>query len=160
MDYFLLIAVALLILGIIGSVAPAMPGVLLSAGGIFLYWWSTGYTEPGNFFIILTAVLSGFTVVLDWFSGAITAKAGGASSKTSVAAGVAGFFGFFLLGGPVGVFIAVGATVFLREYFRTGDLHQSKKAGIYSALGLLASTFMQVLVTFTLLVGFLLVVLL
>jgi len=160
MDYFLLMAVALLILGIIGSVAPAMPGVLLSMAGILLYWWSTGYTEPGNIFIIVTVILGGVTLALDWFAGAITAKAGGASAKTSVAAGVAGFFGFFFLGGPVGVLIAVGGTVFLREYLRTGDMKQSRKAGFYSALGLLASTFMQVMVTLTLLVAFLLVVLL
>lgn len=156
----MLIAVALLILGIIGSVAPAMPGVLLSVAGVLLYWWSTGYTNPGNIFIAVTIFLGVVTVALDWFSGAITAKAGGASSKTSLAAGVAGFLGFFLLGGPFGVLIAVGLTVFAREYLRTGDMKQSRKAGIYAALGLVASTFMQVLVTFTLLVAFLLVILL
>lgn len=159
MDYFLLMAVALLILGIIGSVAPAMPGVLLSVGGILLYWWSTGYTEPGNLFIIVTVILGGITLALDWFAGAITAKAGGASGKTSLAAGIAGFFGFFLLGGPVGILIAVGGTVFLREYLRTGDMEQSREAGFYAALGLLGSAFMQLLVTFTLLVSFLIVIL-
>lgn len=159
MDYFLLMAIALLILGIIGSVAPAMPGVLLSVGGILIYWWSTGYTEPGNLFIIVTVILGGITLALDWFAGAITAKAGGASAKTSLAAGIAGFFGFFFLGGPLGVLIAVGGTVFLREYLRTGDVGQSRKAGFYSAIGLLGSAFMQLLVTFTLLVAFLIVIL-
>lgn len=160
MDYFLLIAVALLILGLVGSIAPAMPGVLLSVAGVLLYWWSTGYTQPGNLFIIATVVLGAITLTLDWFSGAVTAKAGGASAKTSLAAGIAGFLGFFLMGGPLGVLIAVGLTVFAREYLRTGDIIQSRKAGIYAALGLLASTFMQVLVTFTLLVAFLMVILL
>jgi uncharacterized protein YqgC (DUF456 family) len=156
MDLYLVLAVALLILGVIGSVAPAVPGVLVSVTGVLVYWWSTSFTQPGNFFIGLTVFLGIVSVTLDWFSGAITAKAGGASGKTSVAAGIAGIFGFIFLGGPVGVLIAVAATVFLREYFRTGDARGARKAAVYSALGLVASTAMQVVIAVTILIGFIL----
>lgn len=156
MNIFLILAILLLVLGVVGSFTPALPGALLSGAGILVYWWSTGYTEPGTIFLILTAVLTITALLIDWFAGAITAKIGGASNKTSFMAGVAGVIGFIFLGGPVGVLIAVGGTVFLREYLRHGNMNKARKAGIYSAIGFLASAFMQVLITSALLIGFLL----
>lgn len=153
-EILLPLTIILLLIGIVGSIIPGIPGVLASVAGILFYWWGTGYSEPGTLFLGVTALLGLTGLVVDWFSGAITAKAGGASNKTSVAAGIAGFFGFFLLGGPIGVIIASGLAVFAREYMRTGSFEESRKAGIYSALGILASTFMQVMITATILIGF------
>lgn len=155
MEYFLIIAILLMILGIVGSVIPGLPGVLASMAGVLLYWWSTGYSEPGTVFLVLSIFLGTTAVVLDWVAGAITARAGGASNKTSVAAGIAGFLGFFLLGGPIGVVIASGLTVFAREYMKTGDIQKSRKAGLYSALGIAASVAFQAFVATIILIGFL-----
>ena len=156
MNLFLILAVLLLVLGVVGSFTPAVPGALLSGAGVFIYWWSTGYTEPGTVFLAITTVLTIFALLIDWFAGAITAKIGGASNKTSFMAGIAGLLGFIFLGGPVGVLIAVASTVFLREYLKHGDMAKARKAGIYSALGFFASAFMQVLITSSILIGFLL----
>lgn len=159
MNLWLILAFLLMVLAVIGSFTPALPGALLSSIGVMLYWWSTGYQDPSTWFVALAVVLSVVGLLLDWFSGAITARIGGASDKTSFAAGIAGVLGFFFLGGPIGVLIAVAGTVFLREYFRTGDVAGAKKAGIYSAIGFLASAFMQALITSFLLIGFVLAVL-
>jgi uncharacterized protein YqgC (DUF456 family) len=156
MNLFLVLAILLLILGIIGSFTPTVPGVLVSAAGILVYWWSTGYTEPGAIFLALTVILTALGLLFDWFSGAITAKIGGASNKTSYMAGAAGVIGFIFLGGPVGMLLAVAGSVFVREYLRTGDARDARKAGVYTALGILASAFTQVMITSFLLAGFLL----
>lgn len=155
MNLFLIVAILLLLLGIVGSFTPALPGALISGIGIFIYWWSTGYTEPGTLFLTITAVLTVFALLVDWFAGAITAKIGGASNKTSFMAGIAGVLGFIFLGGPLGVLIAVGGTVFIREYLKHGEIKKARKSALYSALGFFASAFMQVLITSVLLVGFL-----
>lgn len=156
MDYFLIAAVLLMIIGIAGSIVPGIPGVLASVTGVGLYWWSTGYAEPGNIFMMITIALGLTALLLDWFSGTIAAKAGGASNKTSLAAAVAAGIGFFLMGGPFGAVVLSGLVVFAREYMRTLDVKESQKAGVYSAIGVLASTFMQVLIAVTIMVGFLL----
>ena len=156
MNLYLIVTIILLVIGVIGSFTPALPGALLSGAGILIYWWSTGYTEPGTIFLILSAILVIIALLVDWFAGAITAKIGGASNKTSFMAGIAGVLGFIFLGGPIGVLISVGGTVFIREYLKDGDFGKAKKAGIYSALGFFASAFMQVLITSFLLLGFLL----
>lgn len=155
MNLFLALTILLLILGIVGSFTPAVPGALLSGAGIFIYWWSTGYTEPGTLFITITALLTIFALLVDWFAGAITAKIGGASNKTSFMASIAGVLGFIFLGGPLGVLIAVGGTVFIREYLKHGKMQKARKSALYSALGFFASAFMQALITSFLLIAFL-----
>jgi len=159
MNLFLILTVLLLVLGIIGSFTPALPGALLSGLGIFIYWWSTGYTEPGTLFLVVSGFLTVFALLVDWFAGAITAKIGGASNKTSFMAGIAGLFGFIFLGGPLGVLIAVGGTVFIREYLKHGKMKEARKSALYSALGFFASAFMQVMITSFLLIGFLITLL-
>ncbi|MFB6116763.1 MAG: DUF456 domain-containing protein [Candidatus Nanosalina sp.] len=159
MNLWLILAFLLMVLAVIGSFTPALPGALLSGIGVLIYWWRTGYQDPSIWFVVLAVVLSIAGVLLDWFSGAITARIGGASDKTSFMAGIAGLLGFIFLGGPIGVLVAVAGTVFLREYFRTGDVSGAKKSAIYSAVGFLSSAFMQALITGVLLLGFVLAVL-
>ncbi len=158
MDYFLIAAILLMVLGIAGSLIPVLPGVVVSMAGVLLYWWSTGFTEPGNVFIAITVFLGVTSMAFDWIASSMTAKAGGASDKTSVAAGVAGFLGFFI-GGPVGVVVAAAVAVFIREYFRTGDVKKSRKAGIYAAFGIVASVAFKVFVSIAILLGFLITIL-
>ena len=154
-----LVAVGLLVLGVVGSVVPALPGALLSLAGVLLYWWSTGYAEPS------TVVLAGFLLVgllaaaVDYFGGAVAAGAGGASRWTIVAAGAVGFLLFFLVG-PLGVILGVAGTVFALELQRHGDVQRGGRAALYAVVGVLGSALVQLLLTGSMLVAFVLVVLL
>ncbi len=153
MEFFTLLAILLMLLAVAGSFTPVLPGALLSIGGILVYWWSTGYTSPGTFF--LTAfILTGLTAALvDYFGGALAARAGGASSRTSVAAGMAGMLLFFVAG-PIGILAGIAGTVFLREYMRTGRREESLRAAAYSTAGVLGSAVVQFVVTVSLLLAF------
>jgi uncharacterized protein YqgC (DUF456 family) len=130
-----------------------VPGALLSITGILVYWYSTGFARPDTWFLTAFILTGLFAVAMDYLSGVVAAKVGGASTKTSVAAGIAGLLLFFILG-PVGILIGVTATVFIREYLRTGNSGQSSKAAVYSTIGVLGSTVVQVVVTVSLLVAF------
>lgn len=157
-DALTLVAVALLALGVVGSVVPALPGALLSVAGVLLYWWSTGYAEPS------TPVLTAFLVVgllaaaVDYFGGAVAAGVGGASRWTVAAAGAVGVV-LFLVVGPLGVILGVAGTVFALELRRHGDARQGVTAALYAVAGVLGSALVQLLLTGAMLVAFLLVVL-
>jgi uncharacterized protein YqgC (DUF456 family) len=150
------VALALVVLGVVGSVTPFLPGALLSLAGVYLYWWHTGYTDPG------LLALAGFTVVgvaafaFDQLAGLVAAKASGASAWTSIAAGVVGFALFFVAG-PLGVLLGVAATVFVLEYFRHADARRGVRTALYTTIGMLGSAVVQVMVTLSMLVAFLLV---
>ena len=153
------VAVGLLVAGVVGSVVPALPGALLSLVGVLIYWWSTGYADPS------TLVLAGFLLVgllaalVDYFGGAVAAGAGGASGWTVVAAGAIGFLLFFLVG-PLGVILGVAGTVFALEFHRHGDVRRGGTAALYAVVGVLGSAVVQLLLTGSMLVAFVLVVLL
>lgn len=158
-DLVTLAAVALLVVGVVGSVTPAVPGALLSLAGVYLYWWHTGFADPG------ALALAGFTlagllaVALDYLAGVVAARAGGASTATAAVAGVAGFLLFFVAG-PFGVLLGVAGTVFALEYRRHADARRGVRTAVYTTVGMLGSAVVQVLVTASMLAAFVLVVLL
>lgn len=158
MDIFALVAIALAVVGVVGVVVPLVPGALLSLAGALLYWWSTGYTDPSLPVVATLAFVGVATVLIDYFGGAIAARAGGASSLTTGAAVVVGFV-LLVVTGPVGFLLGIAATVFAVEFYRNNDAEKSARVALYATLGVLASTVVQVLLTAAMLVVLVLAIL-
>ncbi len=144
-DLLVIVAFVLLIAGVVGSVTPLVPGGILSLSGVLVYWWGSGFSEPnllvlsGVIFVALVAVLT------DWLAGAVSAKAGGASLRTTVIATLVGLVG--LAFGPVGFLLGTAGTVFLLELADGGELEPSARAAGVTLLGMLTSSVLQVLLT-------------
>lgn len=153
----LLLAVALLACGVLASFVPLIPGALLSLVGIYYYWWTTGFAEPGALFVAGATLLGLLTLAFDFLSSVISSAASGASVRTAAVAGFVGFVLLFLTG-PVGMLAGVVVATFALEFERSGDLERSLRTALYTTVGMLASTAMQVVLTGALLVGFLVVV--
>ena len=158
-DPWFLGAVAVLVLGVVGSVVPAVPGMALSVAAVLGYWWHTGYAEPGLGFVVVTAVVGGMAVLLDAFAGALAARAGGASRLATAAAAVGGLT-LFLLAGPLGIVLGVALAVFGVELYRGRSAREGARAAAFATAGMLASAAVQVLLTLSVLAAFLLAVLL
>lgn len=152
-----LVALVLLVLGVVGSVIPGVPAGLLSLGGVLLWWWGSGFTSPEPIALAGFVLLALLALAVDWLSGAVAARAGGASMRTTALAAVAGFVLLFVFG-PLGVLLGVAGVVFVAEVYRHGDAERGARAAVYSAVGLLASTAAQVAITGLLLVSFVVVV--
>lgn len=153
MDLFFLAAVVLLLAGIAGSVVPVVPGAELSLAGIYLYWWSTGYATPGLIALAAFTFVGLAAILADHFAGALAAKAGGASTKTTLLAAILSL-PLLLVAGPVGLVLGVAGVVFLAELYRTRNVGQGVRSGVFAAVGVLGSAVVQLLVTCSLLVGF------
>jgi hypothetical protein len=156
-DIYALVAIALAVVGVVGVVVPLLPGALLSVAGALLYWWSTGYTDPSLPVLAALVFVGVLTVVLDYFGGAIAARAGGASSLTTGAV-VVGLV-LLVVTGPVGFLLGIAATVFAVEFYRNEDAEASVRVALYATVGVLASTVVQVLLTSAMLVVLVLAVL-
>ncbi len=153
-----LVAFGLLLVGVVGSVVPVLPGALLSLAGVYLYWWHTGYAEPHVLWLVLLTVGGLLAVAFDWLGGIVATSAGGGSNKTSIAAGIVGFLLLFVAG-PVGVIVGVAGTVFLLELLRGRETEESLRTAAYATVAVLASSAIQLLVTVSILVVMILVVL-
>ena len=147
------VTVVLLLAGIIMSFVPLVPGGAVSTLGITYYWATTN--ELGTAVFVGFITLGVLTVAFDLLGSAISARAGGASIRTTIVAAVAAILLLFVLG-PLGALLGVVGSVFLLEYLRHGDVRRGVKTAAVTAVGMLASTAMQVLLTVSMLVGFLL----
>lgn len=152
----LVVAGALLVAGVVASVVPLVPGGLLALAGVGSYWYATG--EPGTIVLVVLVTLCLVTVLLDWLGGAVSARVGGASGRTTAIAAVAAGVLLFVLG-PLGALLGIAGTVFALEYYRHGDVQRGARTAAFATVGVLASTAMQLLLTLSILVGFLLAVL-
>lgn len=152
-DAFTAVAILLMVLAVVGSVVPLMPGALLSIAGILVYWWSTGFSAPGPIFLATFVLVGLLAALTDYLAGSIAAKAGGASTRTSLIAGVAGIVGFFVLG-PIGILVGVAGSVFVLEYAGGAGRDRSLRAAAFAVVGVVGSTAVQLVVTFSLLIAF------
>ena len=150
------VAVALLVGGVVGSLLPVIPGGLLSAVGVGYHASATGTPGPVAAAVLVTTAL--FAVAVDWLGGAVSARVGGASIRTAAAAAGSGFVLAVALG-PVGFVLGIFAVVFGLEYRRHGDPRRGGRAAAYATVGILVSVATQVALTAAVLVGFLFAVL-
>ena len=152
-----LLAIALLVAGVVGTLVPLVPGGLLSLSGLFLYWWQSGFAEPGPVTLAVLAALGALTLLVELFGGSIAARAGGASWETTGAAAVVGI-ALMVVTGPIGLLVGLFGTVFVLEYVRGGGVDHSARSAVYATVGILASTAVQFLLTLSILLGFLVAV--
>ncbi|CCQ35456.1 DUF456 family protein [Natronomonas moolapensis 8.8.11] len=148
------VAFALLVAGVAASFLPLVSGGVLSTLGVGYYWAATG--EPGTLALFGFVALGGLTVAIDLLGGAISARAGGASTRTTAIAAVAAVALLPALG-PFGAIIGVVGSVFALEYRRHGDARKGVRTAAATAVGMLASSAMQAVLTLSMLVGFVLV---
>ncbi len=143
-----------LLLGLLGTVVPFLPGLGLMFSGILLHVWYFGSEDIG---IPLLSVLGGVTVLsmlLDSLGSAYGAARFGSSRWGvigSLAGGVAGLFLFSAPGLLLGVFFGA---VLGEAFFAKKDMRQSLHAGWGSVLGFLGSTIIKVILGFAFLLVF------
>ena len=152
-------ALCLLVLGVVGSVVPLLPGGLLSLAGVYLHWWASGFAAPGPLLLVSLTLLGLVAVAADYGGGAVATHAGGGSYVSTGAAAVVGLL-LTLLTGPVGMIVGVAVTVFVIEFARNRDAETSGRTALYATVGMLASSLAQLLFTGTMLVVFVVGVLL
>ena len=152
-DFFLALALLLMIGGVIGSFLPVIPGPLVSISGALIYFWSTGYSSPHPVIFSVIVLTGIFALGLDYLAGYIGADQSDASQKTAIAAGIASFLLFFV-SGPVGILIGTGLTVLLREIMLGKEFEEASRSAVYTTVAMLASVFAKVGLTLLMLLIF------
>lgn len=129
------IAVLLVLVGIIGVIIPAMPGTLLLYGGLFMGAWAEDFTYVGVGTLLILAVLTVLSYILDFMAGAVGVKRFGASKRAVAGALLGSVLGLFfgLPGMLLGPFL--GAVV--GEFSVQRSMGRAGKAGIGAWLGMI-----------------------
>lgn len=150
-DPVTVVAFLLLLAGVAGSFLPGVPAAVLSTAGVLVYWWNTGFTDPGTLLFVVLLATGLLAALSDWLGGVVAARVGGASTLSAVAGGIVGVVLLFGVG-PVGMLVGATITVFGIEYARGRDARSGAAAAGAYAVGLFASTLVQALLTAAILV--------
>lgn len=148
MDVLLVsIGFILMLVGILGSVLPVLPGVPISWLGLLMIYLAP--SVPMDWvFLSITLVLAIILYVLDYIIPAIGTKRFG-GSKAGAWGAIIGLFVGILAPIPFGIFIGpfVGALIGELVVNKT-ESQLAFKAAFGSFIGFLASTFMKVFASF------------
>lgn len=147
MDIALYVLAALLIVGgLAGSVLPALPGIPMIFGGIWLVAAVDDYQHLGLWWLLLIGALGSLGIVVDFVAGTLGARRVGASQLALWGASVGTLTGLFfgipgLLFGPF-----LGALV--GELASGTSVLRSTHVGISTWLGLLFGTLIKLVLSF------------
>ena len=86
---YYLIAAVIVIVGLIGTVLPVIPGVLLVFGGLFLAAWADGYARVGIIGLGIIGALGLLSLAADFAASLLGAQRVGASPKALIGATIA-----------------------------------------------------------------------
>jgi uncharacterized protein YqgC (DUF456 family) len=138
----LFISLTLMLLGIAGTVLPALPGMPLVLLGIVIYGAAHGFAAVGTDLIILVIVLTLISLVLDYLAVVLGAGRARASRRGMVGALVGGVVGV-VGAGWVGLLLGPPIGAVLGEVSSGRPLNQALRVAIATVVGMAATAVLK-----------------
>jgi uncharacterized protein YqgC (DUF456 family) len=139
---FPILASILMLPGIIGIVLPVFPGVAYIWFVSLIFGLSTGFANLTLAEFGGLSILFGISIVIDYLSGILGAKFGGASLK-SLGAGAVGLLLGILLFPPLGGIIGMFLGIFITEIGTYQDHTKAIRAASGGVIGSLVGMFIN-----------------
>lgn len=135
--YYVLAAI-LVVVGLLGTVLPALPGLPLVFAGMLLAAWAGDFQQIGVVTLVVLGVMTLLSLGIDFWATAVGAKRVGASRKAVVGAVLGTVGGLFF--GPVGVFVgpfagALAGELLHRRSLGHRDLGDATRIGFGTWMG-------------------------
>lgn len=138
-----------LILGIVGSIVPALPGPPLSYIGMLLIHF-TDFVQFTPLELTIWALAIIIVFVLDFIIPSIGTKKFGGSNYGVWGCNIGIIVGLF--GGPLGIILFPFIGAVIGEFIKNNDFKKSVKAGFGAFLGFLTGTLIKVVIGIVLLI--------
>ena len=142
-------AALLVLIGLAGTILPALPGVPLVFAGMWLAAWVADYSQIGIGTLVLLGVLAGLAVFLDFLAGVLGAQRIAASRAALWGAMIGTAVG--LLFGLPGLLLGPFVGALIGEISSGGTIRRSAHVGIATWIGLLFGTLAKIALSFTML---------
>jgi len=146
--YFILAAILILV-GLAGTVVPALPGVPLVFAGMLVAAWADHFQHVGMFSLIVLGVLSLLALAIDFVAGLLGARRVGASPHAIWGAMIGTVVGLFF--GLPGIVLGPFVGAVAGELLVGSQLSRAAHVGIGTWLGLLFGTLAKIALCFTML---------
>lgn len=141
-DPWLIVALVLMFIGLIGVILPLVPGIILVYLAALLYAVVEGFAKIGPITLAVLTLLAVVGVTADIWVSSLGAKAGGASVWALLGGLVLGLVGLIFFNLP-GAILGSVAGVIAVEMWRVGNWHKVLKSSGGWLIGWLLSTVVQ-----------------
>ncbi len=147
-----IVAGILIVVGLLGTVLPVLPGLPMMFSGMLLAAWAGDFERIGVWTIAALAVLTVLSILVDIGASLVGAKRVGASNKALVGAGVGGLVGVFF--GIPGMLLGPFAGAVAGELMHGRELGDASKVGFGTWVGLAIGAALKLALAFSMLVIF------
>jgi|SRR5690606_9989038 len=143
------LAGVLMLVGLAGTLLPLVPGIPLMMAGMLLAAWAEDFRRIGWGTLLVLALLTALSFVIEAVAAAMGAKRVGASRAAVVGAALGALFGFFL--GLVGLLIGPFVGAVAGELLARPGATRAMQVGFGAWVGFLLGTVAKVAVAFMML---------
>ncbi len=142
-----ILAAALVVTGFVGVIAPVLPGAPLVLAGLIVAAWAENFAYVGWPTIVILALLTALTYVVDAVASAVGVKRVGASKQAIWGAVIGTTVGVFF--GLVGILLGPFIGAVAGELLVTRDAKQVGRAGVAAWIGFIMGTLGKLALMFT-----------
>ena len=143
------LATVLIVVGVAGTILPALPGVPLVFAGMLVAAWAGDFVHIGWPTLTILGVLTALALLVDLLAGLLGAKRVGASGWALFGAALGTVVGLFF--GIIGLILGPFVGAVLGELIAGSNLRRSTTVGIGAWLGFLFGTLAKIALCFTML---------
>jgi uncharacterized protein YqgC (DUF456 family) len=141
-----LLAILLVVIGLVGTIVPALPGPILVFTGLLVAAWADGFTRIGVFTLIVLAVLTVAAYAVDFAASAVGVRRAGASTRAAVGAALGALAGIFF--GLPGLILGPFVGAVLGELTVRRNLPLAGRAGLAAWIGFVVGTAVKLALVF------------
>jgi uncharacterized protein len=139
-------ALVLIVVGLVGAILPALPGIPLIFAGIWMIAAADGYRHLGKWWLISIAAVGCVGLASDLLGAAFGAKRVGASRLAIVGAIIGMVIGIFF--GVIGLLVGPFLGALAGELASGKTLSRSAHVGVSTWIGLLFGALMKLVTSF------------
>jgi uncharacterized protein len=128
------LAIVLIVLGVVGTFLPVLPGAALVFAGMLLAAWIDHFQRIGWITVTVLGLLTALVFAIDIIAGFLGAKRVGASRLALVGATIGTIVGLFF--GIVGILLGPFLGAVIGELIARGELQPAARVGFGTWLGM------------------------
>ena len=141
--FWVIVTLLIMVVGLVGTVMPVIPGILLIYAGYLLYGFATGWQAYGLAAIVWWSVVAALILLLDFYAGAIGAKRYGASRSGTWGSLIVGLIGTLAAGFP-GLILGPFVGAALGELVRGRSYREALRSGWGTFMGFLFGSVVKI----------------
>ncbi len=149
----------LFLVGLAGTIIPLVPGLSIIIAGVLLFAFITKFAEISVVTVVILTIIALLASLIDFYAGAIGAKAAGGGKYAAIGATLGAIIGFIILFGPIGLLVGGFSGALLGALLEGRNTGQAHYIALVSLVGTIGASATQFVVGIIIIVTFLMAIL-